>query len=75
MTFYCDNARHLVCFPYSVENLHAMAAQLRINRCWFHARATGAHYDIPKTRIAEIRAKCTVVRARDILRITRGGTP
>ncbi len=75
MTFYCDNARHLVCVPYSVDGLHAMAAELGIKRCWFHARASYAHYDIPKTRIAEISAKCVVVRSRDILKIVRGGTP
>ena len=36
MQYYCDNARHLVCVPYSVENLHKMAAALDIKRCWYH---------------------------------------
>lgn len=64
--------RHLVCVPYSVENLHAMAADLGIKRCWFHSGTSYPHYDIPKRRIAEIQAKCEVVSARDILRIVKG---
>lgn len=69
MKFYCDNARHLVCVPYSIENLHKMAAELGIGRHWFHARARHPHYDTPKRRIAEITAKCTVVSSREILAI------
>lgn len=68
MTFYCDDARHLVCLPYSLEGLHEMAGVLSIKRCWFH----GDHYDIPKRRIEEITAMCTVVSSRDIVRIIKG---
>lgn len=68
MKFYCDNARHLVCVPYSIPNLHAMAQTLGIKRCWFHRD----HYDIPKLRIAEIQAKCTVIPSREIVRIIKG---
>ena len=68
MTFYCDDARHLVCLPYSVENLHVMADNLSIHRAWFHKD----HYDIPKRRIEEITAMCTVVSSKDIVRIIRG---
>lgn len=67
MKFYCDNKRHLVCVPYSIENLHTMADELNINRCWFH----DDHYDIPKRRIDEIKAKCTVVPSRYIVYIVR----
>lgn len=70
--FYCDDQRHLVCVPYSVENLHEMARQLGVKRCWFHANARYAHYDIPKRRITEITAKCNVVSTKDILRIVKG---
>jgi hypothetical protein len=35
MEFYCDNKRHLV-LSYSIENLHKMAEDLNIKRCWFH---------------------------------------
>lgn len=62
MTFLCDDARHLVCTPYSIENLHRMADELGIKRCWFHRD----HYDIPKRRVAEIQAKCQVVSPREI---------
>lgn len=65
LNFYCDNARHLVCFPYSIDNLHIMAQALNIKRCWFHKD----HYDIPKTRIKEITAKCILINSRDIVNI------
>ncbi len=68
MTYYCDNARHLVCVPYSIANLHRMAADLGIKKCWFH----NDHYDIPKTRIGEIRAKCEVVSSKEIVKIVKG---
>ena len=68
LSFYCDNSRHLVCVPYSVENLHKMASALDIKRCWFH-RGKKPHYDIPKTRIEEIKSKCNVVSSMEILRI------
>lgn len=30
LTYYCDEARHLVCVPYSI------AEALGIKRCWYH---------------------------------------
>jgi FMN phosphatase YigB (HAD superfamily) len=72
LQFYCDSMRHLVCVPYTLENLHQMAQQLGIKRCWFHAAAKYPHYDIPKRRIQEIQAKCQVVSPRDILAIVKG---
>lgn len=68
MIYLCDTARHLVCYPYSLENLHRMANDLGIKRCWFHRD----HYDIPIKRIAEIQAKCQIITSRDILRVIRG---
>lgn len=68
MRFICDNARHLVCQPYSIANLHAMAAALGIKRCWFHRD----HYDIPKLRVREITSKCERVPSRVIVRIIKG---
>lgn len=50
LKYCCDEARHLVCLPYTVDNLHRMAEDLGIKRCWFHKD----HYDIPKRRIAEV---------------------
>ena len=35
LTYYCDSMRHLVCVPYSTANLHRMAEELGIKRCWF----------------------------------------
>jgi hypothetical protein len=67
ITYYCDKGRHLVCRPYSIVNLHNMAKDLGIKRCWFHKN----HYDIPKTRIEEISKQCRVVPSRDIVRIIK----
>lgn len=74
LTYYCDKARHLVCVPYSEENLHRMADDLGIHRCWLH-RGSYLHYDIPKRRIAEVSAKCTIVNTRTILAIVKGQFP
>ena len=68
MEYICDNKRHLICKPYSIENLHIMAKHLEIKRCWFHKN----HYDIPKLRIKEITDKCTVVNSKEIVRIIKG---
>ena len=68
LTFVCDNYRHLVCLPYSKDNLHRMAGILGLKRHWFHKD----HYDIPVKRQAEITAKCRVVRPRIILAIISG---
>lgn len=68
MDYICDKRRHLICTPYSIENLHKMAEDLRINRCWFHP-GRHPHYDIPKKRIHEVTSKCKVVSTKDILNI------
>ncbi len=67
MKYLTDGKRHLICKPYSIDNLHRMAKDLGINRCWFHKD----HYDIPKRRIEEIEAKCEIVSSKDIVRIIR----
>ena len=69
LEYFCDNKRHLVCKPYSFVNLHLMAEDLGIKKCWFHKD----HYDIPKRRIDEITKKCQVVSPKDIVRIIKGG--
>lgn len=74
MRYFSDNQRHLVCWPYSKEGLHQMAAELGIKRCWFHAGRL-AHYDVPLRRRDEIASKTEVVDARVILRIIKGGEP
>lgn len=65
MIYYSDNKRHLVCVPYSIDNLHKMAKDLNIKRCWFHKD----HYDIPIKRIAEIQEKTIIVNKREIVKI------
>ena len=69
LKYYCDEKRHLVCKPYSKENLHRMAQELSIKKCWFHKD----HYDIPKRRILEIKEKCQIVSSREILSIIKYG--
>lgn len=71
MKYYCDNKRHLVCVPYSIENLHKMADDLDIDRSWYH-KGNHPHYDIPKKRIKEIQDKCEVVSPKQILKIIKG---
>jgi hypothetical protein len=71
LTFYCDDQRHLICVPYTIENLHRMATILGIKRCWFHNSPGHPHYDIPKRRIAEIKAKCKVITARQLLQLIK----
>jgi len=70
MNFYCDNSRHLICKPYSKENLHLMAKELNIKKCWFHKD----HYDIPKKRINEIKNKCEIISSKNIIEIIKGFT-
>lgn len=67
MEYLCDNKRHLICNPYSIDNLHLMAQDLRIRRHWFHKD----HYDIPKIRVQEIVAKCKVISSKEIVKIIK----
>lgn len=70
MRWLTDGKRHLICVPYSVPGLHIMANALEINHCWFH-NGKFPHYDIPKKRLDEIKAKCHVVSTREIVRIIK----
>jgi len=69
MIYYCDTNRHIVCEPYSKDNLHKMAKDLDIKRCWFHKD----HYDMPKKRIEEITNKCILVDSKKIIKIKNNG--
>jgi hypothetical protein len=72
MRYLTDGKRHLICDPYSIENLHQMADDLNIKRCWFHRGKNGkSHYDIPKTRIEEITPKCEMISSKEIVEIMR----
>lgn len=70
MRYICDDARHLACIPYTLENLHEMADALGIKGCWFHS-GRWPHYDIPKRRIQEIQAKCDVVSSKEFLKLIK----
>ena len=61
-----------MCVPYSIENLHKMADDLNIKRCWFHNSKKFPHYDIPKKRFEEISSRCILVSPREILKIIKG---
>lgn len=71
MQYICDNGRHLICLPYSISNLHKTASELGIKRCWYHAKKGYEHYDIPKSRIEEIKSKCKIVSSKEILKIIK----
>mgnify|MGYP002785643100 CR=1 FL=1 len=74
MKYICDVKRHLICVPYSIENLHKMAEDLKISRVWFHKGKNLPHYDIPKKRIDEITSKCEIVSSREIVKIIKQST-
>ena len=67
MQYLYDDRRHLICEPYSIPNLHKMAEDLKIKRCWFHKD----HYDIPKRRLEEIKQKCSIISSKEIIQIIR----
>ena len=71
LKFLCDSNRHLICEPYSIANLHAMAAALGIKRWWF----SGDHYDIPERRIMDVMNKCQIVSTREIIIIIGRANP
>lgn len=70
MKYYCDKDRHLICIPYSVNNLHDMAVDLKIKYCWYH-KAKFPHYDIPKKRFKEISEKCIMITNKELLRLIK----
>ena len=65
MIYLTDGKRHLICAPYSKENLHLMAKKLNIKKCWFHK----THYDIPKRRIEEIEKQCVKISSKQLVKI------
>lgn len=75
LKYFCDKDRHLVCKPFSIENLHKMADDLKIGRHFFEYSAHGhlPHYDIPANRIEEIKSKCIIVSRFDIVKIIKQG--
>jgi hypothetical protein len=66
MIYLCDKMRHLICIPYSVDNLHKMAIELEIKPHWFHG-GKYPHYDIPKKQVDRISKIAQMVSPREIL--------
>ena len=63
-----DRGRHLICIPYSVKNLHALAEQLGIARCWYHP-GHHPHYDIPRYLNEELKQRYGTVTPREIVKV------
>ena len=70
LVYYCDSARHLICLPYSKENLLLTLDNLNINKCWLHFNPY-LHIDIPKKRLTEMMDKCIVVSSKEIVRMIK----
>lgn len=77
LQYFSDKERHLVCVPYTLENLHRMADDLLgpNMRHWFHMGKNKPHYDIPKKRLEEIASKTTVITKQGIWNIIKDGRP
>lgn len=71
LRYFIDKSRHITCLPFSVENLHAMAEDLGIKRCWFHSGAY-PHYDAPRKMFDDLRERCEVITPRETLAIIQG---
>lgn len=84
LTYFTDG-KHLVCIPYSVENLHRMAEDLGLPKCHYDNRRPKKgtkrkgrghpHYDLPKKYRDHILRRVLLVSRKDIVRIYQGGTP
>ncbi len=70
MKYLRDNKRHLICVPYSIAGLHAMAHDLGIKRCWYHG-GKHPHYDIPLNMAADIAARSELVSPKTIVCMIR----
>lgn len=66
-----DDYRHLVCLPYSIDNLHELARCLNIGRHFYHA-GRHPHYDIPVRRREALEELLPRVSSTDLVRITQG---
>jgi len=70
LVYICDDSRHLICIPYSIENLHQMAEDLHIKRCWYHS-GKHPHYDIPKKMVESVKKRCLVNTSKELLSIIK----
>jgi len=54
-----DKDGRLICLPYSLDNLHEMAGELGLKKCWFEK----GNYLIPHFREEEIKRKGSEVES------------
>lgn len=72
LVFLSDELRHLVCLPFSVPNLFAMADHFGVYRGWVDATNRSPHVDIPLYRMADIRPRTIRIWGRTTLAIIKG---
>lgn len=68
MKYLTDGQGSLVCYPYSISNLHEMASELGINRKFFWKN----HYSIPHDRKDEIEGICELITTKDMIKVING---
>ena len=69
LTYLCDQNRHLICLPFTWENMQRMAAELQLKRKTLSKVPNKRFYRIPFDRLLEIEYQCEVVPAWRILEI------
>lgn len=69
LTYLCDQNRHLICVPFSLENMKRMAFQLQLKRKALSKVPGKRFYRIPFDRLLEIEMQCELVPAWHILEI------
>lgn len=69
LRYLCDENRHLVCLPFSWENMQTMLFQLELKRKGLSKTPGKRFYRIPFDRLEEIMDRCEVVAAWEILEI------
>lgn len=54
----------------SLEELHAFACAIQVNRCWFHRGARHPHYDITEAqRAVALKHGARAVSQRELVRV------
>jgi hypothetical protein len=69
LRYLCDENRHLICLPFSLENMKRMAFELELKRKCLSKVPGKRFYRIPLGRLDEIMHQCEVVAAWEILEI------
>lgn len=65
LKYVCDKWCHLICEPYSTENLHIMARQIGLDKQWFRK----TYYEIPDYLRKEINKQCQIITLIEIREI------